>query len=62
MYNDRMAKSCNAFHEIECRMCPNCGKPLAVLRGLDADCKPIAMRTHRVNLKSFRLGVFAIPE
>jgi hypothetical protein len=40
---------CNAIHDVEFGRCPNCDKPIAVLRGLDADCRPIAMVTHRVS-------------
>jgi hypothetical protein len=41
-------KECNAIHDVEFRLCPDCHKPIAVLRGLDADCQPIAMVTHQV--------------
>jgi hypothetical protein len=33
---------------------------MATLRGLNADCKPITMETHRVALKTFRLGTYTI--
>jgi hypothetical protein len=59
--NEPLTTMCNAIHEVENCICPNCGKPLALLRGFDADCKPITIPTHRVDLRSFRLGVFAVP-
>ena len=41
-------------------ICPNCAKPISVLRGLNADCKPISMIVHRVDLKTWRPGTFSI--
>lgn len=43
-----ITKQCNAIHDVEFRLCPDCHKPIAVLRGLDAGCQPIAMVTHQV--------------
>ncbi|MGH7539845.1 MAG: hypothetical protein ACRELC_02490 [Gemmatimonadota bacterium] len=40
---------CNAIHDVEFRLCPNCHEPIAVLRGVDRDCRPIAMVTHQVD-------------
>ena len=42
-------KECNTLHLDEVQLCPKCRKPRAVLRGLDAECKPIVMFTHRVS-------------
>ena len=40
---------CNAIHDVEFAICPNCNRPIAILRGLDAGCKPISMVTHQVD-------------
>jgi hypothetical protein len=33
---------------------------MAVFRGVNAECKPTRMETHRVDLRSFRLGKYRI--
>jgi endogenous inhibitor of DNA gyrase (YacG/DUF329 family) len=48
--------TCNRFHTVDNVHCPNCSKPISVLHGLNADCQPISMIVHRVDLKSWRPG------
>ena len=45
----------SAFHSVDIH-CPNCARPISVLRGLSADCQPISMIVHAVHLKSWRPG------
>lgn len=40
---------CDKITEIDYRLCPNCGKPFAVLRGFDKECAPVSFTTHQVN-------------
>ena len=50
-------EDCNAAHDVEFQFCPDCHKPIAVLRGMDADCRPITMMTHQVDPKVVVWGV-----
>ena len=43
--------TCNRIHDVEFATCPKCSEPIAILRGLDAACKPITMVTHQVDPK-----------
>ena len=47
---------CNRFDTVEHLLCPKCQRPLVVFTGLDAECKPITLATHRIALRSFRPG------
>jgi hypothetical protein len=52
--------TCNKFDSIENVVCPQCARPISVLRGFDASCKPISLIVHRVNLETWRPGTFQI--